>query len=253
MPILTTARLLQPNGVVEFIEIDPRPRAFMVGRRHSEAPDHNSSPETNWTDKISDRFTNPCDAHLATTVPGWTERVKERHKAALRPQDGVPAEKLRSWLEGGGFWDVKETVIPLPVGGPSPAGKLLLRIMMEELSIENSIPLLKENMSAINLNEISLGNYYVNLHVLTARKPELPRDGDMLMDGTRQEMRSMKDDTTVRRSDARTNRWRRFELDARLTTMMETLTTLKVRPSCSSSPMIRSRIEWPVISRSRTC
>lgn len=230
--MLTTARLLQPNGVVEFIEIDPRPRALIVGRRHSEAPDHSSRPETNWTDKISDRFTNPCDEHLATTVPYWTERVEERLKATLRPQDGVPAEKLKAWLEGSGFWDVKEVVIPLPVGGPSPTGKLLFTIMEEEINIENSVPLLKANLPAMNLTEISHGNYYINLHVLTARKPKLPKAGDMLMDGMRQEITDMTYDTMVRMNDSTTNLWKRFDLDPRLTTMMESLTTLKVRITC---------------------
>jgi hypothetical protein len=64
-----------------------------------------SGAETNWTDKIEDRFKNPIDdefATLATTVPQWSNRVEERLKATLRPKDGVPAAHLKSWLEGAG-------------------------------------------------------------------------------------------------------------------------------------------------------
>lgn len=63
---------------------------------------HKSGPQTGWTDNITDRFKDPFDEQLATTVPGWAARVAERLKASLRPRDGVPAVNLKSWLEGAG-------------------------------------------------------------------------------------------------------------------------------------------------------
>ena len=102
--------MLKLGGVVEFIEIDPRPRiAYIVkkdekrevlatgkkGKMKSTAP-------TDWTDKIEDRFKDPLDQELATDVPGWSGRVAQRLKANLRPRDGVPAANLKSWIEGAG-------------------------------------------------------------------------------------------------------------------------------------------------------
>lgn len=91
--------------MVEFLEIDPRPRVNVVGRRRSEndRDDHTSRSETNWTDNILDRFRDPSDDQLALVVSGWVERVAERLQATLRPKDGVPAANLKSWLEGAGF------------------------------------------------------------------------------------------------------------------------------------------------------
>lgn len=99
--------ILQPDGVIEFVELDPRPRAdFMDGeslKYDAEEDLHVSGPETNWTDKIVDRFkAQTRDHELATTVEGWAKRAQERHKAIFRPKDGVPAPQLKGWLEGAG-------------------------------------------------------------------------------------------------------------------------------------------------------
>jgi hypothetical protein len=94
--------ILQPDGVVEFLEVDPRPRVYFLNRRRPENDDHTSRPETDWTDIIADRFKDAYDEQLATMVPGWARRVEERIKASLRPRDGVPAANLKSWLEGAG-------------------------------------------------------------------------------------------------------------------------------------------------------
>lgn len=96
--------ILQPDGVVEFVELDPRPREDFLAEEVGEMKrdEHVSGPVTDWTDKIADRFKDPECEELATSVPGWTGRVKERLKANLRPKDGVPASQLRSWLEGAG-------------------------------------------------------------------------------------------------------------------------------------------------------
>ena len=100
--------ILQPDGVVEFVELDPRPREDFLNERGDgdvakmDLDDHASGPVINWTDSIADRFRDPETEELSTSVPGWTERVKERLKAGLRPKDGVAASQLKSWLEGAG-------------------------------------------------------------------------------------------------------------------------------------------------------
>jgi hypothetical protein len=96
--------MLKPDGIIEFIEIDPRPR-FPVGCKPEEvvkSVKQKSGPQTDWTDNIRDRFKDPFDAQLATNVPGWSKRVKERRNVILRPLDGVTAAKLKSWLQGAG-------------------------------------------------------------------------------------------------------------------------------------------------------
>jgi hypothetical protein len=100
---LTFSRILQPDGVVEFLEIDPTPRLEVAGssRKHFK-DDHKTRAMTDWTDNIADRFKDPLDNQLATDVPGWVERVKERQKAKLRPSHGFAAPNLESWLEGAG-------------------------------------------------------------------------------------------------------------------------------------------------------
>jgi len=52
--------ILQPDGVVEFMEIDPRPRVH-AQRRASEIDDHISGPITDWGPEIADRFRDPWD------------------------------------------------------------------------------------------------------------------------------------------------------------------------------------------------
>lgn len=101
---------MKPDGVVEFIEIDPRPRtAYVINKDpdrevlvNGKKGKMKSTAPTDWTDKIEDRFKDPLDQGLATDVPGWSERVAQRLKANLRPRDGVAAANLKSWLEGAG-------------------------------------------------------------------------------------------------------------------------------------------------------
>ena len=104
LPSLTFSRILKPDGIVEFIEIDPRPR-FPVGRKREEIEKpvkQKSGPQTD----MEDRFKDPFDVELATDVPGWSKRVEERQKAILRPVregEGVAAANLKSWLQGAGY------------------------------------------------------------------------------------------------------------------------------------------------------
>ena len=94
--------MLKPDGIVEFLEIDPRPRLVEAGVR-SDSNEHKSKPQTDWTDKIADRFKDPHDAELGTAVPGWIERAMERRRATMSPDDGVVAANLKSRLEGAGW------------------------------------------------------------------------------------------------------------------------------------------------------
>ena len=89
--------------MIEFLEVDPRPR--LVRAAHSRADtieDRTSGPKTDWTDLIADRFRNKDDDQLGIDVPGWMGRVTEDLKATLRPGDGIPGPNLKSWLEGAG-------------------------------------------------------------------------------------------------------------------------------------------------------
>jgi hypothetical protein len=54
--------MLKPDGIVEFIETDPRPRLIAVGRSREEVKkmiNHKSLPQTDWTSNIQDRFSDP--------------------------------------------------------------------------------------------------------------------------------------------------------------------------------------------------
>jgi hypothetical protein len=97
-------QILQPDGVVEFSEVDPRPRLSKSepNPSNNDPSDHTNGPAFGWTDNVSDRFKNPLDAELATDVESWTKRVNVRLEAALRPADGIPAPSLKDWVEGAG-------------------------------------------------------------------------------------------------------------------------------------------------------
>jgi hypothetical protein len=106
--------MLQPDGVVEFIEYDPRPRfenpaCAAASSVASGSKDHKSSAVTGFSRNIADRFKSPAELELASDVPGWIGRVDERLKGGLRPIDGVAAANLKSWVEGAGY--------VLPCGG----------------------------------------------------------------------------------------------------------------------------------------
>jgi hypothetical protein len=90
---------------VEFLEIDPRPRSSAMTDSKQNEPvkdDHKSRGVTNFTKTIADRFRDPLDTQLATTVPGWIGRVHARLEARLRPRDEIAAVGLKSWLQGSG-------------------------------------------------------------------------------------------------------------------------------------------------------
>jgi hypothetical protein len=93
--------ILQPDGVVEFLEVDPRPRMVQAGPTRNEPGNHISGPMRDWAE-IADPFKDKDDDQLATMVPGWMTRTTENLKATFRPRNGVPGPQLKSWLEGAG-------------------------------------------------------------------------------------------------------------------------------------------------------
>ncbi|CZT46469.1 uncharacterized protein RSE6_06897 [Rhynchosporium secalis] len=229
--------MLKPVGVVEFLEIDPRPRAFSeMSKSKKKVEEHKSVPQTDWTDNIADRFKNLLDRELATTVPGWSGRVEARLNATMRPQDGVAAAHLKSWLQGSGFWDVKQIVLPIPVGGDTRSGQLLKEFILYQLELENCIPKLCDELPKVEISEMDTGAYFMNLHIVTGRKPYDPRPGDLLRDGTRQEMTASKYDAMARHHDSRASQWKRFDLQEKLTTMMKSLTSLTAPTTLTGSP-----------------
>lgn len=82
---------------------------------------------------------------------------------------------------------------------------------------------LAKKLPKIEEDAIASGFYYFNLHIVTGRKPKYPRPGDLLLDGTRQEMTTSKYDAMAKLNNAKSNQWKRFDLDGKLTSMMKTL------------------------------
>ncbi|KAG4027755.1 hypothetical protein MFRU_027g00480 [Monilinia fructicola] len=243
--------ILQPGGVVEFLEVDHRPRSKVADCAFSKREDdHQSKAQTDWTDNLADRLTRPShDEELATTVPGWMERVTERHKATLRPQGGIPAVSLKSWVEGAGFWDVKEIVHRLPVGGTTTTGQRLKDFILYQIELENSIPQLLERLLPVELNEIESGNYFLTLHIVTARKPRCPRAGDLLIDGTREEMTDVKYDQMARSNELKNQAgWKRYEL-GRISEMMNSFEEHHPGNISTLSPLSQLRVPDKVVAK----
>jgi hypothetical protein len=90
----------------------------------------------------------------------------------------------------------------------------------------------------VDASDLALGNFFLNLHIITARKPREPRPGDLLLDGTRQEMTKSKYDAMARLNNAKGNQWKRFSLDRKLTNMLEKLSTLHGGPEQESSILL---------------
>ncbi|TVY91266.1 hypothetical protein LAWI1_G003407 [Lachnellula willkommii] len=204
--------ILQPGGVIEFLELDPRPRTPYDGPIKRVESVNKSSGDLGWTDKIADRFKKEVDTEIATNSPGWSGRVEARLKGNMRQRIGVAAANLKDWLEGAGFYDVAEDIIRLPIGGFTSSGQQLEELLLERIELENSIPKLAAELPAPELDQISSGAYYLNLHLITGRKPPYPRTGDLLPDGTRQEMTASTYDAMAQarsKRGASTNRWKR--------------------------------------------
>ncbi|CAG8962129.1 hypothetical protein HYFRA_00005173, partial [Hymenoscyphus fraxineus] len=192
--------LLQSDGVVEFLEVDPRPRIPFVGPYRKPIVERKTQ-----SIRLADTI---IDSDLAENVPGWSARVVEQGKASLRPLDGVPAANMKEWIEGAGFYDVKEVIIRLPVGGPTSSGQKHLSYLRYQLDLEDSIPKLRAELPRVEMDEFESGAYYLNLHIVTGRKPQLPRTGDLLKDGERVEMTPSTYDAMARMNDTKSPTWK---------------------------------------------
>lgn len=88
----------------------------------------------------------------------------------------------------------------------------------------------------IEVDAIESGDYFLNLHIVTGRKPRLPRAGDLLLNGTRQEMTASKYEAMARTEDPKSNQWKRFDLDGELTGLVHGLANLSGAPPVISPP-----------------
>lgn len=106
--------------------------------------------------------------------------------------------------------------------------------------MEEEISLLARKLPKVESHALESGFYYFNLHIVTGRKPKYPRPGDLLLDGTRQEMTNSKYDAMAKLNDAKSNQWKRFDLDGKLTSMMKALGAGVVHGSGSTTPVTGS-------------
>jgi hypothetical protein len=68
---------------------------------------------------------------------------------------------------------------------------------------------LKKALPEIEFDAIDSGLYYINLHIITGREPQNHRLGDLLPDGTRQEMTDSKYNAMLRFDGEKTSKWTR--------------------------------------------
>jgi hypothetical protein len=61
----------------------------------------------------------------------------------------------------------------------------------------------------VEVDAIESGSYHLNIHVVTGRKPHLPRPGDLLLDGGRQDMTESSYDTIARFKAIKVSPWKR--------------------------------------------
>lgn len=69
-----------------------------------------------------------------------------------------------------------------------------------------------DELPKVEISEIESGAYFMNLHIVTGRKPYDPRPGDLLRDGSRQEMTASKYDAMARHHDSKTSQWKRCSI-----------------------------------------
>jgi hypothetical protein len=167
------------------------------------------------------------------------------------------------------FWDVKQLIMRLPVGGTTRGGRLLREVLMQQIELENVVPLvsfvakmkgtpkslikyvsqLATQLPTVNTCDLTFGNFFINLHIVTARKPRESRPGDRLMNGTRQEMSKSKCNAMARLNNAKSNQWKRFDLHGKLTNILETLSTLHGGPWQASRVLVRESSETSTCSQ----
>jgi hypothetical protein len=85
---------------------------------------------------------------------------------------------------------------------------------------------LATKLPEIDFDSLNFGNYYINMHVITGRKPKYPRPGDMLVNGTRQGMTPSTYDFMYRLKSVKSNQWSRPVLDGNLASIIKELRPL---------------------------
>jgi hypothetical protein len=70
---------------------------------------------------------------------------------------------------------------------------------------------LLQTLPKLELEALESGTYFLNLHIVTGRKPRQPRLGDLLLDGSRQEMTESMYDAMARHGNVKEqrNQWER--------------------------------------------
>jgi hypothetical protein len=129
------------------------------------------------------------------------------------------------------FYDVEEVIIRLPVGGDTTTGQKLRDMILYQLELEDSIPKvfifhpttqgkptsdtsqLKAELPVIDLADLYSGEYHLNFHIVTGRKPSTPRTGDLLANGSRNEMTPFTYQAMARDNDYRAPQWKRCDRD----------------------------------------
>ncbi|KAL3427087.1 hypothetical protein PVAG01_00596 [Phlyctema vagabunda] len=244
-------QILEPGGVVEFAEIDPRPRYEPISSQREIKEDAQSRDSRNieynhprgsntvidWNAGAGNRLQNPTDVQLVEgkkLAPGWADRVKKRMEAGMRPFDEAPAARLKSWLQGGGFWDVHETIMRLPVGGDTRTGQLIMNFIKYQASeLEDQVPKLKEALAPIDFERLPSLDLFLNCHIITGRNPHEGRMGDLRDDGQRESMTEATYDSMER--FVKFNHWRRatplqYHLDGKLSEMIGHISSLHGGP-----------------------
>lgn len=68
---------------------------------------------------------------------------------------------------------------------------------------------LEEELPLVDLIDLESGEYHLNLHFVTGRKPKDPRPGDLLANGTQQSMAGLAYDTLSRQESKKNSQWQR--------------------------------------------
>jgi hypothetical protein len=83
--------------------------------------------------------------------------------------------------------------------------------IIESQTLDLTALQLKENLPVLEVDAVESGKFYINLHIVTGRKPSNLRTGDLLSDGTRQATKGSKhnaEEATM--GELRTNKWIRY-------------------------------------------
>lgn len=68
---------------------------------------------------------------------------------------------------------------------------------------------LKAELPKPELDAIESGMYHINIHIVSGRKPQTLRSGDLLLNGERKDMTESSYDTMARNKAMKTSHWKR--------------------------------------------